>query len=288
MYKNFIKKSIESLYKASRSNFGRDKKNVSLNKIVMHLHAVYLLLCLLCSPLLCLAQTAKQTTSLTQTWFGYLNQTRLSNRWGIWFDAQLYTKDHMVRGLYQSELRPGVMFYLNDNTKLAAGYTHLNNFPIEGHSKISRPEHRAWQQVQWHTKYPHVNTMQWFRLEERFVRKVANDSTLGKGSIFTWRMRYNFLMNIPISVNHKPTPWAATVNNEVFVSFGKNVTYNYFDQNRFFAGATYRLSHTSNLQAGYLNVFQQLAAGNKYRMIHAARIYYFHTLDVRKKTPGSK
>lgn len=249
----------------------------------MHFRVVYLLLCALIVPVISFCQSPKQTTVMAQTWFGYLNQTRLSKRWGIWFDAQLYTKDKMVKDLFQSELRPGIMYYLNDNTKLAAGYTHLNNFPGDNHKQISQPEHRAWQHIQWHTKYGSISTMQWFRLEERFVRKVANDSTLAKGSNFTYRMRYTFLMNVPLFVNKKQTPWAATVHDEVFVNFGKNVVYNYFDQNRFFAGATYFFNAHNNLQVGYLNVFQQLAAGNRYRMIHGARIYYFHTPDLRKK-----
>jgi hypothetical protein len=31
-----------------------------------------------------------------------------------------------------------------------------------------------------------------------------------------------------------------------------------------------------------MNLFQQLAAGNRYRSIHAGRIFYFHNLDLRK------
>lgn len=248
----------------------------------MHFHLAYLLVCLLCAPLLSICQTVKQTSFYKQTWLGYINQTRLSNRWGIWFDAQLYTKDNMVKGLFQSEIRPGIIYYLNNDTKLAAGYTHLNNFPGDNHKQISQPEHRAWQQIQWHTKYKSLNTMQWLRLEERFVRKVANDSTLAAGSNFTYRMRYNFLLNIPIITNKKNNPWAVTVNNEVFVNFGKNVVYNYFDQNRFFAGATYKFNANNNLQFGYLNVFQQLGAGNRYRMINGVRINYLNNIDFRK------
>jgi len=249
----------------------------------MHFNFIYLLLCLVCSPILSFSQAVKQTSYYNQTWMGYINQTRLSNRWGIWFDAQLYTKDDMVKGLFQSEIRPGVIYYLNNDTKLAAGYTYLNNFPGDNHKHISQPEHRAWQQIQWNTKYSRLNTMQWLRLEERFVRKVANDSTLAPGSNFTYRLRYNFLLNIPIRTNQKSSPWAAAVNNEVFVSFGKNVVYNYFDQNRFFAGATYKFNAGNSLQAGYLNVFQQLAAGNKYRMINGVRINYFSNIDWRRK-----
>jgi len=37
------------------------------------------------------------------------------------------------------------------------------------------------------------------------------------------------------------------------------------------------------LQFGYMNVFQQLAAGNQYKSVSAARLLYFHNLDLRKK-----
>jgi hypothetical protein len=254
----------------------------------MHFHHLYLCVCLFLAPVISFCQTVKQTDVFAQTWLGYNNQTRFSNRWGLWFDAQLYTKQNMVKGLFQSEIRPGIMYYVNNNTKLAVGYTHLNNFPGDNHKNISQPEHRTWQQVQWHNNYPRTNTMQWFRLEQRWVRKVANDSTLAPGSNFTNRVRYNFLLNVPIYSQQKQTPVAATINNEIFVNFGKNVVYNYFDQNRFFAGVTYKFSANNNLQAGYLNIFQQLAVGNKYRMLHALRVNYFHNLDLRKKDGVAK
>jgi len=31
----------------------------------------------------------KQITPVGQTWVGYLNQTRLSNKWGFWAEAPL-------------------------------------------------------------------------------------------------------------------------------------------------------------------------------------------------------
>lgn len=64
--------------------------------------------------------------------------------------------------------------------------------------------------------------MQWFRLEERWRRKVLNDDVLG-------------------------------------------------------------VNKHDNLQVGYMNVFQQVAAGNRYRSIHRARLFFFHNLDGRKK-----
>ena len=126
--------------------------------------------------------------------------------------------------------------------------------------------------------------MQWFRLEERYRRKILNDSTLADGSNFNFRLRYNFWYDVPLSSKGiVPNTFSFVVNDEVHINFGKQVVNNYFDQNRFFVGLKYQFSEHSNLQAGYMNLFQQLAAGNKYRSINAIRFFYFQNFDLRKK-----
>ncbi len=73
------------------------------------------------------------------------------------------------------------------------------------------------------------------------------------------------------------------INDEAHINFGKEIVNNYFDQNRFFLGLKYQCNKQSNIQLGYMNVFQQLAAGNKYKSIHAIRLFYFQNFDLRKK-----
>ena len=127
--------------------------------------------------------------------------------------------------------------------------------------------------------------MQWIRLEERFRRKILNDSTLADGTSFNFRIRYNILFEIPLSrKGFVPKSVGFVVNDEVHVNFGKEIVYNYFDQNRFFLGFAYHVNKHDNLQLGYMNVFQQLPAGNKYRSNHVARVFYFHNLDLRTKS----
>ena len=110
------------------------------------------------------AQVQKHTTTTEQIWLGYFNQTRFSNHWGMWADLHLRTKDDFVKDLSQSIVRLGATYYLNDATKITAGYAFVNNFPGDNHKNISQPENRLWQQLQWHTKYKKVRTMQWLRL----------------------------------------------------------------------------------------------------------------------------
>ena len=192
-----------------------------------------------------MAQT-KTITDVEQVWLGYFNQTRFSNKWGMWVDLHLRTKEDFFNDLSTGIIRLGLTYYLNDDTKLTAGYAYVNHFPADNHKNVSQPEHRPWQQVQWHSRFPNLRLMQWFRLEERFRRKILNDDELADGYGFNFRFRYNF------------------------------------DQNRFFLGFNYHINKHDNLQFGYMNLFQQLAAGNQYKSIHAARIFYFHNLDLRK------
>lgn len=225
----------------------------------------------------------KQTEKFTQVWAAYANQTRFSNKWGGWLDVHLRTKDDFVNGLSQLIFRPAVTYYANDATKISAGYAYISIFPLDGHTKVTQPEHRPWQQIQWHTKYNRNRTMQWIRLEERYRRKIQNDSTLAGGYNFNYRVRYNFLWQVPLSKEVKKGTVSFVLNDEVHVNFGKQITYNYFEQNRFFVGFSYNTNASDNLQVGYLNVFQQLPAGNRYRSSNAARVTYFHNLDLRKK-----
>lgn len=229
------------------------------------------------------AQT-KTTEHINRIWAGYFNQTRLSDKWGFWAEAQLRTKENLVEDISQGMLRFGLTYYVNDATKLTAGYAFVNDFPGDNHKNISAPEHRIWQQVQWHTKYGKNRMMQWIRLEERYRHKIKNDDELADGYNYSWRARYNLWYEIPFYKDgSEPNSWSFIANDEIHINFGKQVVNNYFDQNRFFVGFKWQTTKATNLQFGYSNVFQQLAAGNIYRSANVLRFFYFHNVDLRKK-----
>ena len=228
------------------------------------------------------AQT-KRTTSVQQVWLGYFNQTRISDNWGIWADVHLRTREDFFTNFSQSILRAGLTYYLSDACKLTLGYAYVNHFPADNHSGVSQPEHRPWQQIQWHNKYAKTRTMQWIRLEERYRRKILNPEELADGYSFNFRVRHNFLFQVPLSRKGlQPNTLSFIANNELHINFGKQIVNNYFDQNRFFLGLSYLVNPHDNVQFGYMNVFQQLPVGNQYRSLHAARVFYFHNLDLRR------
>src|SRR6185436_1266399 len=161
----------------------------------------------------------KQTEHVQQTWLGFFNQTRFSNKWGAWADVHLRTKEDLVNDLSQSIVRVGLTYYLNDDTKLTAGYAYVSHYPADNHKNVTMPEHRPWQQVQWHSKYSRLRLMQWFRLEERFRKKILNDDELADGYNFNFRLRYNILFMVPLSKKRfEPKTLSFVVNDEVHIN----------------------------------------------------------------------
>ncbi len=244
--------------------------------------------CILLTAFSLLLLTGQQTFSQTkdsdtqeQLWVGYFNQTRFTDKSGMWVDLHLRFTGNFIDNLGLAIARAGYTYYLSDQVKLTAGYAYAPRFSTTGGPTV--PEHRPWQQIQWIEKKSWFTLMQWVRLEERFREKVSAGELTGDYS-FNYRIRYNMAFTIPLKGKQvvAKTPFLFA-NNEVMINFGKQIVYNYFDQNRAFVGFGYQFTSHLNAQLGYMYVFQQLPDGNKYLNINAIRLFVFHNLDLRKK-----
>ncbi len=212
-----------------------------------------------------------------QTWLGYFNQTRITNKSGVWVDLHLRLSDDFVKEKSQAIGRIGYMYYLSDHTKLTAGYAFITQYT----PTVDIPEHRPWQQIQWHEKKNGFNLMQWFRVEQRYRRKVLANELTDEYN-FNWRLRYNFSIIIPLKGKQlSPGTPFIFLNNEVHINAGKQIVNNYFDQNRFFAGIGYQFTKTINAHLGYMNVFQQLPTAGQFANTHAIRLFIFQNIDLR-------
>ncbi|RNI31674.1 DUF2490 domain-containing protein [Rufibacter latericius] len=241
-----------------------------------------LLLACFCLPLKGWAQTPeKQITDRDQVWLGYFNQTRISDKFSLWLDLHARRNDFMDRWA-TAIVRPGITYHISDHTRFTVGYAYAAHWPASAEEETIRPEHRFWQQINWSGKSKRLQTNQWVRLEERFNRNIANDA-LQKGYHFNYRVRYMIALMVPLTSDAiAPGVPFLVVNDEVHLNFGKEIVYNYLDQNRLFGGVGYQFTKGLNAQLGYMQVFQQQAAGNRYFKTHALRLFFFQNLDFRK------
>ncbi len=221
----------------------------------------------------------KQVETREQLWLGYFNQTRISKRFGIWADVNWRTTDDFIKQKFQFITHNGLTYFINDNVRLTAGYTYSYLYP--DNLLPGRPEHRPWQQLWWRQNYNKFQTLQWLRFEQRFKRKVENGK-LTDDYNFNYRIRYNFALNIPLKGNKiEPKVPFFIIMDEIFINTGKEINYNYFDNNRFFIGFGYQFSKQITCHLGYMNLFQQEAGGYKYNNTNAIRFFIFHSLDLR-------
>lgn len=226
----------------------------------------------------------KNTSHASQIWLAYFNQTRLNDKWGLWGDFQLRTREDLVGNLSTGIARVGLTYFVDDNVRLTLGYGFINNYPVSDNITVPQPEHRPWQQVQWFTKNKRTRLMQYIRLEERYRKRYLSNTELANSYSFNFRMRYNILYQVPLHPDGLvPQKLSALINDELHINFGKQIVNNYFDQNRLFLGLNYAFDANNNLQFGYLNTFIQMAAGNQYRNINALRVAYLQNLNLRKE-----
>ncbi|MDQ3291325.1 MAG: DUF2490 domain-containing protein [Bacteroidota bacterium] len=226
-------------------------------------------------------EAAKEVTDREQVWLGYFNQTRISNKFSLWLDLHARRTDFLDRWA-TTIIRPGITYHISDHTRFTVGYAYASHWPVSETEKTVRPEHRPWQQINWSGRSKRLHLNQWVRLEERFNRNIINDQ-LQDDYRFNFRARYMIALMVPLTADAiAPGVPFAILNDEVHLNFGKEVVYNYFDQNRLFAGLGYQFTKSLNAQLGYMQVFQQREAGNRFFDTRAIRLFVFHNLDLRK------
>lgn len=224
---------------------------------------------------------SKQINEQGQVWLAYFNQTRLSEKFSLWLDVHARRADLLDRWS-TTIVRPGITYHLPHHINFTAGYAYVSHFPVPGLETV-RPEHRPWQQISWTHRARKIQTLQWLRFEQRFNRKTANDALL-EGYNFNYRLRDLFTLLLPLKGEYiEPKTPFFILNDEVHINAGKQIIYNYFDQNRFFLGFGYQFTRTLNAQLGYMNLFGQLPSGNHFNNNHTIRLFFFNNIDLRRK-----
>lgn len=225
------------------------------------------------------AQTTRQVNRQSQTWFSVNTTAHISDRWSILADAHIRRTHFMAQNNFEF-VRAGIQYSIDKNLSLAVGYGHMWVHPsTPGWNTVSQ-ETRIYQQAILLSKFHKINIMQRFRNEQRWQQKISADKFTGN---YRFTNRFRYLLSVTIPVFKNPKLPALNLSDEIALQAGKEVVYNTFDQNRFFAGIRQKLTKDLSFDAGYMIVYQQKYSGYQFDLNNTYRVFFYYTPILNKK-----
>lgn len=213
----------------------------------------------------------KSVLQQQQLWYAYYNTLVFNKHWQLLTDVQ---ERHFINPTQQHQflMRSHLQYRTPNGWGIGAGgalFIVGNPLP-GGEINLMVPELRP------HVEFNHkTNSGSWgishrYRFEARFFHNTAVNELTEGYTFGNFRVRYRLGVELPVSV---VLPAAKLFKfkfaNEIHFNFGKNITYNTFDQNRINLGLAYDLlPDVLTLETGYLNWFQQRTLGDAYFMRH--------------------
>ena len=197
-------------------------------------------------------------------WYTYNGDHKLADRWQLHTEYQ-WRRIDFIRTWQQSLARVGLVYALNDRVQVSAGYTNFITYPYGRYPSADRgvpvPEHRIYQDLELADTVGRLQLSHRFRLEQRWLAQLSDANPR---AVAEWeyqnRIRYQLSLTYPLS---GPTvdkgEFYLNAFDELFISFGKNVGENIFNQNRISGGLGYQFTDDFQLELNYFNRILQHA-----------------------------
>ena len=224
------------------------------------------------------AQAPRKTTYNNLVWLGDFSKVKLNDKWSIYFDLGLRRTDWLNKWS-QTIVRPGLTYTVNENVSITAGVAWFNNYT----ANYIRPEYRGWEQLLFTETYGRIKVNHRLRAEQRFNQAVVKDQLVND---YKYNNRFRYQLNVQIALNNKSITNKTlylNLGDEVMVNSGKEISVNYFDQNRLSAGIGYRLNDLFNITVSYMNVFVQKSQVNTFENNNVLVLNLYHNFGLRKK-----
>lgn len=233
---------------------------VALRRVAQSLSVLVLLALLL--PVGTHAQIVKPPFNKSSQWIAYSGDHAVKGKWGLHFDGWWRQMDAATWN--QWVLRPGVNYQLNRSVQLSAAYGYFMAHPggLQW-AGGSAPEHRLQQQLTINRPIGKVPLRHRFRADQRFLGSGHRDG-VPRSWLHQHRARYMLRSDIPLKkAENERTLLSFGVYNEFFWRFDEQAG-SAFDQNRIFAGFTYRPTKTLAVEIGAFNQRFQPMTGGRY------------------------
>jgi hypothetical protein len=229
----------------------------------------------------------KIISTQSHAWVMYTGNHKITERWGIHTEYQWRRADGF-NDWQQSLLRLGVDYYTKQNTQVTLGYGWIRSYQCEDQPIAHKNnEHRIWEQYIMKNKIGRVDVQHRYRLEQRFIEnwvKNTDGSFDQDGFLFRQRVRYRFLVTVPLSRKElKDNTLFLAVYDEPFLGFGKGIGKNILDQNRLYGAIGWRFNKNVNVQLGYLNQYIVKTDGVTAERNHTLQIGLTYNLDFTKQ-----
>ena len=224
-------------------------------------------------------------------WLNNFANVRLTDRWGLHAEYQ-FRREACGLVPQQHLLRTGLNYQATDRVLLRAGYAFIatypyGDFPLQA-AGVAFPEHRAFQMLQLTDRHGQTEVSHRYMLEQRWVGRFTDrEATQPAEWVFSNRMRYMLRVQRPLGQPNARggRPYLAAYN-EVFVSFGRNVGANVFDQNRLAGLVGYTFSPRVRLEAGpfsqILQLPRQIEGRTTFQNNLGAIVNAYWTVDLRR------
>ncbi len=213
----------------------------------------------------CHAQNDRLNDYNNINWVQTFNTIPLKKEWSLHVEYQ-WRRENGLKYWQQSLLRVGANYKLHENVTAHIGYGWIETFPYGDFPIASAgtfPEHRLYEQLTLRQPTGKLLFTHRFRIEQRWLGRVK-EGTAGNREIEDWfflhRFRYQFRTQLPFWINGDKQLYGIAAD-EIFISAGKNLGINIFDQNRIFLLLGFKLNKKLSVEAGYLN--QTLQQGRR-------------------------
>lgn len=203
------------------------------------------------------------TDNNTLFWTTATATVHLKNKWSLHLENQERRVD-LLNTHQQNLSRAALLYSFNDKITFGLGYGFILTYPYGDHPIASNgrfSENRIFQQVQIKNSLTSkTESITRIRQEQRWVGK--NDAS---HNFLEWvqssRTRVLYRINYTPGLMQQKLYFSAS--DELFISYGKKVKLNVFDQNRLMGLVGYKFSKKLNVEAGVLSqIVQQGSAVN--------------------------
>lgn len=197
-------------------------------------------------------------------WYTYNGDHKLDERWQLHTEYQ-WRRIDFIRTWQQSLARVGLIYVLSDRVQVSAGYTNFITYPYGRYPSSDQgvpvPEHRIYQDVEAADTLGRLQLAHRVRLEQRWLAQLSESNPR---NVASWeyqnRIRYQISLTYPLK---GPTvddgEFYLNAFDELFISFGKNVGENIYNQNRISGGLGYQFSDDFQIELNYFNRILQHA-----------------------------